>query len=163
MVLEWKPSGIAPLVHQVGEGADRRVYETSELICTGELQEEGAAMRHCVATYWDLCATGQSSIWSMTVEDASGRVERLLTLEVRNGERMIVQARGRRTGSQPVRNCASSPSGASRAVLRSADGFAPSPPSTSPSTEDDRGRFYGPDSGAARSSPTVAAGSGRGW
>jgi hypothetical protein len=29
------------------------------------------------------------------VEDGSGRVERLLTLEVRNGQRMIVQARGK--------------------------------------------------------------------
>jgi hypothetical protein len=92
--MEWKPSGIAPLVHRVGEGADRRVYETSELICTEELQAEGAAMRHCVATYWNLCATGRSSIWSMTVEDVAGRVDRLLALEVRNGERLIVQARG---------------------------------------------------------------------
>jgi hypothetical protein len=95
MVLEWKPSGTASLVHRVGEGAERRVYETTELICTEELQAEGAAMRHCVATYWDLCASGQSSIWSLTVEDATGRVERLLTLEVRSGQRMIVQARGK--------------------------------------------------------------------
>jgi hypothetical protein len=92
--MEWRPSGIAPLVHRVGEGADRRVYETSELIGTEELQEEGASMRHCVATYWNLCASGQSSIWSLTMEDTLGRVERLLTLEVRNGQRMIVQARG---------------------------------------------------------------------
>lgn len=91
---EWKPSGIVPLVIVVGEGADRRVFETTELICTEELQQEGQAMRHCIASYWRQCESGQTSVWSMTVEDASGRVERLLTLEVRNGQKQVVQARG---------------------------------------------------------------------
>jgi hypothetical protein len=77
-----------------GEGADLRVYETTELICTEELQQERRAMRHCVASYWMRCSTGQAAIWSLTVEDAAGRVERLMTLEVRNDERRIVQARG---------------------------------------------------------------------
>jgi hypothetical protein len=91
---EWKSSGIVPLVVVEGMGADRRVFETTELICSEELQEEGRAMRHCIATYWQRCATGQTSVWSLTVEDASGRVERLLTLEIRNGQRTVVQARG---------------------------------------------------------------------
>src|SRR5258708_2286000 len=60
-----------------------------------ELEEEGRAMGHCVATCSRLCESVQSSIWSLNVEDASGGVERLLTLEVRNGERRIVQARER--------------------------------------------------------------------
>ena len=91
VVVEWNPSGIKPLVV---EGASRRVYVTSELISSEELQQEGAAMRHCVATYWNVCASGRSSIWSMTVEDSSGQVTRLLTLEVSNAERLVVQARG---------------------------------------------------------------------
>ena len=91
---EWKPSGIVPLVLVEGVGADRRVFETTELICSEELQHEGQAMRHCIATYWQRCSAGQTSVWSLTVEDASGRVERLLTLEVRNGQRRVVQARG---------------------------------------------------------------------
>ena len=48
---EWKPSGIVPLVLVEGSGADRRVFETTELICTEELQQGGQAMRHCIATY----------------------------------------------------------------------------------------------------------------
>jgi hypothetical protein len=44
-------------------------------------------MRHLVATSRDRRASGQSSIWSLMVEDVAGRVERLLTLEVRNGQR----------------------------------------------------------------------------
>lgn len=104
--IRWKPTGIAPLVYEVGEGKDRRVYEVAELICTEELEDEGQAMGHCVATYWQLCQLGQSSIWSLTVEDASSRVERLLTLEVRNRERRIVQARGKlnRPASTEERN-----------------------------------------------------------
>ncbi len=92
--VRWKPTSIVPLVYQEGEGANRRVYEVAELIGSEELAEEGRAMGHCVATYWRLCESGQSSIWSLKVEDASGHVERLLTLEVRNGARRIVQARG---------------------------------------------------------------------
>ena len=52
-------------------------------------------MGHCVAAYWRLCESGLASIWSLSVEDASGQVERLLTLEVRNADRTIVQARGK--------------------------------------------------------------------
>src|SRR5262249_53421266 len=92
---EWRPSGITPLVEEVGTGKVRHVYETTELIATDELVEEGQAMRHCVAAYWMRCASGQSSIWSLTVEDHAGRVERLLTLEIAREDRRIIQARGR--------------------------------------------------------------------
>ena len=114
----WKPTEIVPLVYEEGEGADRRVYEVAELISSEELEEEGRALGLCVATYWRLCESGQSSIWSLTVEDASGRVERLLTLEIRNGQRWIVQARGKANDSQ---------TDAQRAVLaRWADAGGPS-------------------------------------
>lgn len=92
--MEWTPSGITPLVHEAGTGEGRRVYETTELISTEELVEEGRAMRHCVAAYGMRCASGQSSIWSMTVEDHAGRVERLLTLEIQREDRRIIQVRG---------------------------------------------------------------------
>jgi hypothetical protein len=91
--IEWKSSGIPPLVLQVGDGPNQRIYETTELISTEELQAEGTAMLHCVASYFPQCVTGWMSIWSMTVEDPSGQVSRLLTLQIMNGS--IVQARGR--------------------------------------------------------------------
>ena len=58
MSARWKPSGIVPLRADEGEGADRRVYETTELICSEELEEEGQAMRHCIAAYWQLLRVG---------------------------------------------------------------------------------------------------------
>ncbi len=59
-------------------------------------EEEVSPIGHCVATDALLCHAGHSSIWSLTVEDWCGRAERLLTLEVQNWRREIVQARGRR-------------------------------------------------------------------
>jgi hypothetical protein len=91
---EWPSSGIAPLSCEVGTGPSRLVYSTTELISSAELHEEGAAMHHCVVSYLMRCFSGQRSIWSLTVEDASGGSKRLLTLEVRSKDRLIVQAKG---------------------------------------------------------------------
>lgn len=92
--LDWKPSGIAPFTLRGGEGIDRKTYAVTELICDAELEEEGSAMGHCVATYRMLCWMGRSSIWSLTVEDSIGRTQRLLTLQIRNEDRALIQARG---------------------------------------------------------------------
>jgi hypothetical protein len=92
---DWKPSGLPPLTIEQVEETGRKVYAITELLSTTELQEEGAALSHCVATYWALCRSGESSLWSLTAEDSGGRVERLLTLEVRNWRREVVQARGK--------------------------------------------------------------------
>jgi hypothetical protein len=91
----WKPTGMPPLViTEAREGEEKR-YAITELISSAELEDEGTAMGHCVASYRSSCICGHSSIWSLTVEYAAGRVERLLTLEVCNWRREIIQARGR--------------------------------------------------------------------
>ncbi len=91
---EWKSSGVRPFSYDDGEGSSRRLFNVTELISYAELHDEGTAMRHCVASYWMQCYNEQCSIWSMTVEDISGHITRLLTLEVRSKDRMIVQAKG---------------------------------------------------------------------
>jgi PcfJ-like protein len=50
-------------------------------------------MGHCVGSYARSCASGRVSIWTLKVIDALCREERLLTLEVTNHGRQIVQAR----------------------------------------------------------------------
>lgn len=90
----WKPSGLPPLTVAEVEDGRRKVFAITELISSAELEEEGAALGHCVAGYRALCQAGQFSIWSLTVEDSSGRIERLLTLQVQNSTGEIVQARG---------------------------------------------------------------------
>ena len=49
-------------------------------------------MRHCVATYVERCARKQTSIWSMQVENETGR-KRVLTIELDVPKRTICQAR----------------------------------------------------------------------
>ena len=55
-----------------------------------ELAKEGSAMKHCVATYCDYCNEGSSSIWSMRmIPNASGKVKRLVTIEIEKDENGI--------------------------------------------------------------------------
>ncbi|HEY2370672.1 MAG TPA: PcfJ domain-containing protein [Polyangiaceae bacterium] len=54
-------------------------------------------MGHCVYSYGGAVQSGMTSIWIMTMEDGQGPTGRwaMLTIEVRNQTRAIVQARGR--------------------------------------------------------------------
>lgn len=89
----WDPSGFAPLVHEEGSAEAPRVFTTTELLNTRDLNEEGRAMKHCVGTYASSCASGNTSIWSLQVAEPWGQKARLLTLEVCRVTRQIVQAR----------------------------------------------------------------------
>ena len=54
-------------------------------------------MGHCVYSYGGAVSSGMTSIWIVTMEDGKGPTGRwaMLTIEVRNQTRSIVQARGR--------------------------------------------------------------------
>jgi hypothetical protein len=95
VVSSWGPSGIPGFVQEEGDGEERRAHEIAELLSVAGLREEGAAMQHCVASYASACASGRTSIWSLTRRLATGRTIRLATIEVRNRDRTIVQVRGR--------------------------------------------------------------------
>jgi hypothetical protein len=91
----WTTSGIEPFRFEETEGETRRIYTIAELLCSRELDEEGREMSHCVGTYAGSCESGRSSIWSLKVVEPPGPETRLLTLEVSNADRQIVQARKR--------------------------------------------------------------------
>jgi hypothetical protein len=76
------------------ERGNMRVWTITELLTSRALVLEGRALRHCVATYGGSCARRQTSIWSMQVENKTGR-RRLLTIELDLPTRMIWQARGK--------------------------------------------------------------------
>ncbi len=65
-----------------------------ELLTSRALFLEGRAMRHCVATFIERCAHGQTSIWSMQVENQRGR-HRVSTIEIDPTKRRICEARGK--------------------------------------------------------------------
>jgi hypothetical protein len=92
-VVSWKPCGIAPFRLVEGQGDRERVFTITELLSSRELIEEGRAMSHCVGSYAHACASGRVSIWTLQFVDASGQEARMLTLEVVNETRQIIQAR----------------------------------------------------------------------
>ncbi len=71
-------------------------WTIQQLLNSRELEEEGRAMRNCVASYISNCERGKSSIWSLRVmaPDAP-RAQRVMTIEVDPAGRQIVQARGK--------------------------------------------------------------------
>ena len=92
----WQSSGIAAMDWCEGQEGTLtwRRWRIRELLSSSALIAEGRRMRHCVATYSSACASGQSSIWTMEVENLTGR-EKCVTIEVRNRSRQICQVRGR--------------------------------------------------------------------
>jgi hypothetical protein len=89
----WSSTGIVPFRLEEGQGESRRIFTIAELLSSRELDEEGRAMSHCVGTYAGSCASGRASIWTLKLADAWGQETRLLTLEVCNANRQVVQAR----------------------------------------------------------------------
>ena len=67
-----------------------REWKFVELVSSIELQEEGAAMQHCVGGYDGRCAAGASAIVSLRQGD-----KRKLTIEIAPRVLKIVQARGK--------------------------------------------------------------------
>ncbi len=78
---------------EVGKDEHKTLWTIQEIKTEKELFQEGRAMRHCVGTYAHSCINGSVSIWSMTSK-SFGQVKNELTIEVRNAEKRIVQARG---------------------------------------------------------------------
>ena len=71
-------------------------WTVQELLSSWELAAEGRAMNHCVVSYSDQCADGQTAIWSICLQRA-GREERenAITVAIDIKSKTITQARGR--------------------------------------------------------------------
>jgi PcfJ-like protein len=94
---DWPGSEIEPFqfVEGAEKGGNLKIWTITELLSTKALFAEGRKMKHCVASYASSCARGICSIWTLEVETFEGK-SKILTVEVRNASRMIVQARGMR-------------------------------------------------------------------
>jgi len=64
-----------------------------ELTSSAQLRSEGAALRHCVASYASRCYRGSSSIWSLRLWRGE-KIRHVLTIEVDPRRRTVIQARG---------------------------------------------------------------------
>ena len=93
-LLTWPPSGIRGYEQVEGNEGSQRIVRVEELITSTELQAEGRAMHHCVASYARTCARGASAIFSLRIESGAG-FDRRVTIEVDVRAKRIVQVRGR--------------------------------------------------------------------
>ncbi|MDB5334537.1 MAG: hypothetical protein JWN70_156 [Planctomycetaceae bacterium] len=93
---EWVTSGICGFRFVEGDeaGGNAKIWTATELLSSSALIAEGRKMKHCVATYARSCAQGLCSIWALETESIAGR-SKVLTLEVLNQTRVLVQARGK--------------------------------------------------------------------
>ena len=89
----WEHSNIADFSWADEELGLR--WTIDELTSKKELDIEGRAMSHCVASYTTNCRRGSKSVWSMQASDDEGRSARVLTIAVKNGNRTIIEARGK--------------------------------------------------------------------
>ena len=71
-------------------------WSVQELLSSWELAAEGTALNHCVVSYSDQCADGQTSVWSIGLQRPDQEMrESVLTVAVDVKKRVMTQARGR--------------------------------------------------------------------
>jgi hypothetical protein len=90
----WLPCGVAGYERVEGSEGSQTIVRIDEILTSADLQQEGRAMHHCVASYARSCALGRSAIYSLKVDSGSG-YERRLTIQLDVASKRIVQARGR--------------------------------------------------------------------
>jgi hypothetical protein len=96
--ISWQRSRLRPLVLEVPRqdpepDAPPLFWELTELTTSEQLRAEGAALKHCVASYSYKCQRGISRIWSLRSRRGPS-VRPIVTIEVDLARRAIIQARG---------------------------------------------------------------------
>ena len=87
----WNSSGINE--YKVEKKTETIAFE--ELTGSKLLSEEGRNMKHCVATYAQLCVSGKTAIFSLRKYSIGLLIETLATIEVSLPTRRIVQAKAK--------------------------------------------------------------------
>jgi hypothetical protein len=90
----WPTCGIPGYERIEGSEGSQKIVRIDEIVTSAELQHEGRAMRHCVASYARTCARGNAAIFSLKLDSGAG-FDRRLTIELDVRSKRIIQARGR--------------------------------------------------------------------
>jgi len=93
-MVSWPPCGIPGYERIEGTEGSQTIVRIDEILTSADLQQEGRAMRHCVASYSRTCARGTSAIYSLKQDNGMG-YDRRLTIQVDVASKWIIQARGR--------------------------------------------------------------------
>ena len=71
-------------------------WSVQKLLSSWELAAKGTVLNHCVVSYSDQCADGQTSVWSIGLQRPGQEArESVLTVAVDVQRRVTTQARGR--------------------------------------------------------------------
>jgi hypothetical protein len=89
----WEHSAISDFAWKDEDEGLR--WTIRQLTTKKELNQEGRAMNHCVASYAVKCQRGSKSVWSMQAADDEGRSARVVTIAVHNPSKNVVEVRGR--------------------------------------------------------------------
>jgi len=102
--VRWERSKISDYIFKEGEyrKKDQKKWTIRQLLSNQDLLAESRCLKHCVVTYTTKCKKGISSIWTMEIEYQTGRIKKLVTIEVINESRRINQIRGKR--NRPVKS-----------------------------------------------------------
>jgi hypothetical protein len=91
----WERSRLHPLILEVPHREPKAPpirWELTELTSGAQLRAEGAALRHCVASYGHRCWRGVSRIWALR-RGSGSRLRPVLTIEIDPRKKAVVQAR----------------------------------------------------------------------
>ena len=90
----WQSCGLPGFEMQEGESNNKncKIWTIREMLSHKELVADGRALHHCGGSYAHSCSSGHCSMWTMELEDYSGK-HKVLTIEV-NKSNVISQARG---------------------------------------------------------------------
>jgi len=96
----FNPSGFPSAEYDFSREDTVEIWRIAEILTAKDLAAEGKRQGHCVFSYNRQIEHGTCSIWTLSKEDNKSRAEHggiwfMLTLEVRNDLRTVVQARGR--------------------------------------------------------------------
>ncbi len=100
VLLTWDRSSFGEYT-QVDE--DDTTWTIRELLDSAALVDKARSMEHCVATYAGQCLRRATTIWSLGIEGAEGRL-RVLTIEVNPATREIRQAKMARNAEPDERS-----------------------------------------------------------
>ncbi len=86
----FKVSAVQPM--RISQG--KKLIRIRQIMNLKNLVLEGNKMNHCVATYAGECLSGTSSIWSMSEILTIGKMKRLITIEVEEKTKKILELSG---------------------------------------------------------------------
>ncbi|MDP6038303.1 MAG: PcfJ domain-containing protein, partial [Candidatus Latescibacteria bacterium] len=97
MFQSWQPCGTRPWeMEDKTESLGKVRWTVQELLSSWELAAHGRAMHHCVVSYSDRCADGNTAIWSINaLRDGETEREDILTVAMDIKAQTVTQARGR--------------------------------------------------------------------